>query len=46
MSNLSAVPSLLLLILPDAAIVGVTVLLLLASWGVIVVCDRLMEDSQ
>jgi hypothetical protein len=30
----------------DLLYLGLTLLLLLASWGLIVVCDRLMEDSK
>jgi hypothetical protein len=30
----------------DAAFIGLIVLLLLAGWGLIALCDRLMEDSQ
>ncbi|MGD0174878.1 MAG: hypothetical protein ABSC61_10725 [Anaerolineales bacterium] len=30
----------------DLAYLGLTLLLLLASWGLIVVCDRLMENSK
>jgi hypothetical protein len=32
--------------LADVLYLGLTLLLLLASWGLIVVCDRLMEDSK
>ena len=32
--------------LPDTAFILVTFLLLLASWGLIAVCERLMEDSK
>ncbi|MGD0806173.1 MAG: hypothetical protein ABSA10_01635 [Anaerolineales bacterium] len=30
----------------DLVYLGLTLLLLLASWGLIVVCDRLMEDTK
>jgi hypothetical protein len=30
----------------DLLYLGLTLLLLLASWGLIVVCDRLMEDTK
>jgi len=30
----------------DLLYIGLTLLLLLASWGLIVVCDRLMEDTK
>ncbi len=30
----------------DLLYLGLTLLLLLASWGLIVVCDRLMEDDK
>ena len=30
----------------DFVYLGLTLFLLLASWGLIVVCDRLMEDSK
>ncbi len=32
--------------LADFLYLGLTLLLLLASWGLILVCDRLMEDSK
>ncbi len=32
--------------LTDIAFLGLTLLLLSASWGLIVLCDRLMEDSK
>jgi hypothetical protein len=30
----------------DLAYIGLTLLLLLASWGLIAVCDRLMKDRK
>jgi hypothetical protein len=30
----------------DLLYLGLTLLLLLANWGLIVVCDRLMEDTK
>jgi hypothetical protein len=30
----------------DLLYLGLTLLLLLASWGLIIVCDRLMEDTK
>ena len=30
----------------DLLYLGLTLLLLLASWGLIVVCERLMEDTK
>lgn len=29
----------------DVVYVGLTILFLAASWGLVVVCDRLMEDK-